>query len=510
MLFHRGDVAGAQRLAQQTVKNDPQFVEGWLFLSKLALAVNQAGAASRLAASAAKIKPDDVRVRAHQAYALAASMKRNDALAILSGLEGREGADPETWSDVGNAYHICGDLPRAQHAFERAHELAPENPSFQYNLATSCKFAGNFERAESLADEVIAKAPEDWAVYEFRSGLRKQTQDRNHIAELTSLLKRGVREPGGEMKVAYALAKEHEDLGELPAAFEHYKRAADTRRRGMNYSVAGDVDAMAMIRRTYSKEFFDVANGIDDAGPIFIVGLPRTGTTLLDRILSGHSQVFSAGELQDFGNSLVQQVLRASKDAQHSKLSMIQAARDIDHTELGRTYLANTQSRAGDTKHFIDKLPLNYLYLGSIAKALPNATLIHMDRHPLDTAFAIYKTLFSDAYPFSYDLEDLGHYYVAYRRLMKHWHSVLGDRLLRVSYEDLVEDTEGEAKRVIEHVSLTWEPQCLDFHRNAQPTNTASAVQVREKVYSSSVGKWRKLERQLASFRAIVDDAGDI
>jgi hypothetical protein len=187
---------------------------------------------------------------------------------------------------------------------------------------------------------------------------------------------------------------------------------------------------------------------------------------------------------------------------------MIRAATEIDHAKLGDDYLLSTKSRAGGARHFVDKLPINYLYLGAIARALPNATLIHMDRHPMDAVFAIYKTLFSDAYPFSYDLKDLGHYYVAYRKLMDHWHEHLGDRLLRVRYEDLVEDTETQARRVIQHIGLDWQDNCLEFHSNSQPTSTASAVQVRKKVYSSSVGKWRKLERQLAPFRNIVEDAG--
>ena len=399
-------------------------------------------------------------------------------------------------------------MGKAKHAFERALDLDPGNPSFEYNLATSCKFAGEFERAEKLADSVIAKAPDDWGVYEFRSGLRTQTRGRNHIAELTNLLNSGIDDPRGEVRVAYALAKEYEDLGDLPAAFSNYEHAADTRRRSMNYDVAGDVCAMSALIDGYTPEFLQKRDGAKDDRPIFIVGLPRTGTTLLERIISGHSDVVSAGELQDFGNALIQRVVQATPGVKHDKMSMIHAATAIDHAGLGHDYLLSTRTRTGGARHFVDKLPINYLYLGAIARALPDATLIHMDRHPMDAAFAIYKTLFSDAYPFAYDLEDLGHYYVAYRRLFDHWHEQLGDRLLRVCYEDLVEDTEAEARRVIDHIGLGWQEQCLEFHSNMQPTNTASAVQVRQKVYSSSVGKWRKLGQQLASFRRIVEEAG--
>lgn len=507
-LFHNGDVVGAQRLALQAVKSEPRFTAGWLFLSKLAIAANQVDAARKLVASAAKIEPDNVRVQAHQAYVLANCLHFDEALKSLPGLETRAGTDAVAWNDIGNAYHVCGELPQAKHAFERALKLDPDNPSFEYNLATSCKFSGDFERAEELADSVIAKTPDDWGVYEFRSGLRTQTPDRNHIAELTALLAKHLDDPRGKVRIAYALAKEFEDLDDLPAAFANYKNAADTRRRSMNYEVDGDVNAMSALIDAYTPEFLKKRDGATDDRPIFIVGLPRTGTTLLDRIISGHSDVVSAGELQDFGNALIQRVVKASPGVRHDKFSMIHAATQINYAELGDDYLLSTRARTSGAKHFVDKLPINYLYLGAIARALPDATLIHMDRHPMDAAFAIYKTLFSDAYPFSYDLEDLGHYYVAYRRLLDYWHTHLGDRLIRVRYEDLVTDKEFQARRVIEHIGLEWQDQCLEFHNNDQPTNTASAVQVRQKVYSTSVGKWRQLEQQLYPFRAIVEAAG--
>lgn len=507
-LFQRGDAAGAQRLALQSIKSDPQFTAGWLFLSKLAIAANQGEAALKLVSSAAKIEPNNLRVQAYQAYVFAMSLHFDEALASLPDIESKAGTDAFVWSDIGNAYHVCGELARAKQAFERALTLDPDNPSFAYNLATSCKFAGEFERAEQLADQVIAKTPEDWGVYEFRSGLRMQTEDRNHIAELTALLDKGIDDSRGDVRVAYALAKEHEDLDDLPSAFANYKRAADTRRRSMNYDVHGDVSALSALIEAYTPEFLAQQDGAEDARPIFIVGLPRTGTTLLDRIISGHSDVMSAGELQDFGNAVIQAVVKAAPGVKHDKLSMIRAATKVDHAAMGADYLSRTQARTQAAVHFVDKLPINYLYLGSIARALPNASLIHMDRHPIDTAYAMYKTLFSDAYPFSYDLSDLGHYYVAHRKLMDHWHQHMGDRLLRICYEDLVKDQETEARRVIAHVGLEWQDQCLDFQINEQATNTASAVQVRQKVYSTSVGKWRQLEPQLAPFRRIVEEAG--
>ena len=507
-MFHKGDVVGAQKTAQQSVQQDPRFAEGWFFLAKVALAVNQAGPAAKLMDTALNIEPDNIRFAAFRAYVLSMAMEMNAALSALAGLEEKAGDDPTVWSDIGNAYHTCGELESAQRAFQRAHDLDPANPTFEYNLATSCKFSGDFERAEQLTDSVLKKKPDDWAVYEFRSGLRKQTAERNHIEELNALLDKGIPDPRGEFQVAYALAKEYEDLDDLTPAFANYKRAADLRRKGMAYEVSGDVEAMRVIREAYTADFLKKPEGHSGDKPIFIVGLPRTGTTLLERIMTAHSDVLSAGELQNFGNELIRGVVEMTPGVKHNKVSMIRAATELDHSALGKAYVDSVASRTTDSRRFIDKLPINFLYLGSIARALPDATLIHMDRHPMDAAFAIYKMLFSQAYPFSYDLEDLGHYYVAYRELMDYWHEQLGDRLLRVNYEDLVADTETHARRAIAHAGLEWQPECLEFHKNAQPTNTASAAQVREKVYSSSVQKWRRLENELAPFRKIIEAAG--
>jgi hypothetical protein len=278
----------------------------------------------------------------------------------------------------------------------------------------------------------------------------------------------------------------------------------------MRYDVGQDVQALDLIRSVYDRHFLSTRDGqpCSSEEPVFVVGLPRTGTTLLERIVGSHPAMFAAGELQNFQNELVRAIRRSRPGIGQDKQSLITAATGIDHADLGAAYVASTRPRTGHTPRFIDKLPLNYLYVGAIARALPSARIIHVERHPLDTAFAVFKTLFTQAYPFTYSLEDLGHYYVAYDRLMRHWHDCLGERLLRVRYEDLVTDTDGEARRIVHALGLDWHPDCLRFHLSSAPSNTASAVQVRERVYTSSVGKWRQVADQLQPFADIVSTGG--
>jgi hypothetical protein len=191
-----------------------------------------------------------------------------------------------------------------------------------------------------------------------------------------------------------------------------------------------------------------------------------------------------------------------------SRDDMVRYSAQLDFAKLGEAYVKSTRPLTGHTALFIDKLPLNYLYIGLIKLSLPNAKIINLQRHPLDTCYAIYKQLFADAYPFSYQLEELGQYYVAYDRLMAHWREVLPGAIHMVQYEELVADVEAVSKRLVEYCELDWQPGCLKFYDNTQASTTASTVQVRQPVYQSSVAKWRRYEKQLAPLISVLEGAG--
>lgn len=505
-----GHAAQAQRIAGDVIRRDPLCAEGWFFLGRLAQQNNQVPKACGLVETALKLRPDATRYLAFQAYLLAICQEHGRALQLIDRLEHRPDKDASTWSDLGNACNACGELERAHRAFVAAASLAPGSVEHALNLAMSQKHMGDFDAAEALADRVLAERPREWEMYEFRSGLRRQTPGRNHVAELEALLAAPGTDADGEIRLCYALGKELEDLCDPQRAFSSYARGAARRRARMRYDVSTDVAALERIRSVYDGRFLAQrdAHPCDSEEPVFVLGLPRTGTTLLERILGSHPDVFAAGELQNFQNELVRAIRRAQPQGARDKQSLIEAAAGIDHPALGHAYLRSTRPRTGRTPRFIDKLPLNYLYVGAIARALPRARIIHVERHPMDAAFAIFKTLFTQAYPFSYSLEDLGHYYVAYEALMRHWHDCLGERLLRVRYEELVADTEVESRRVVHAIGLDWHPDCLRFHQSAVPSNTASAVQVRERVYRSSVGKWRAIADRLQPFADVLSRAG--
>jgi tetratricopeptide (TPR) repeat protein len=447
-----------------------------------------------------------------RAQCLLALGRRGDAgLAASAALEGAA-ADAALLDALGSFCSFLGDQHRALEAFERAVAIAPDNPHFLFNRATVYRFLGRLADAEVDYDRVIALRPDDFEAYKNRADLRTQTVERNHVAELEGLVARGFATWNGEVQIRHALAKEYEDLGRYAESFKELEVAARKRREHLRYDVATDVATVDWIIEAYPRvPQAPPAARIHGTGshgvPIFIVGLPRSGTTLVDRILSSHSEVRSAGELSDFALALVARVRGENGRRELSRRELVARSAHIDFGALGREYLARARAVAGEGT-FTDKMPLNYLYCGIIRQALPDAKIVHLTRHPLAAGYAMFKTLFKDGYPFSYDLGDIARYYVAYRRLMRHWDEVMPGVIHHVEYEQLVADQLRESRRLLEFCGLEWQDACRDFHHNASPTTTASAAQIRRPIYDSSVAQWRHYATQLAPLRDLLTAAG--
>ena len=227
---------------------------------------------------------------------------------------------------------------------------------------------------------------------------------------------------------------------------------------------------------------------------------------MLERILSSHPDVYAAGELLHFNTAMTAELKRIGAPADPA--GQLSRVFDCDPVRIGEGYVERTRPFTGHTKHFIDKRPLNFLLIGMISRALPDARIIHVRRTPLDACFAIYKFLFNDAYPWSYDLDDIARYYIAYRRMMEHWREALPGRIIDVAYEDLVADVESESRSLLERLGLPWDPACLQFHENEAAAMTGSAAQVRKKIYSSSVGRWKDYEEELKYVAFALETAG--
>lgn len=382
-----------------------------------------------------------------------------------------------------DAYRCCA----------KAVALASDDVHALYSLAAAAVNLGQLDEAEMLYNRAIALNPNDADAYVNRSALRTWQDGTHHLDELLAVLKRLPQGHAGEVPLCYALAKELEDLGDFERSFTYLQHGATRRRAQMNYRVEHDVQAMAAIAKAFNGDVLARPNpSVPDECSLFVLGLPRSGTTLVERILSSHSQVGSVGETSTFAFSLMHLT-----GATSTKSELIQRSTAIDFSRLGALYRQGIRSYAEPGMWLIDKTPANFLYLGLIHLSLPGAHVVHLRRHPLDSCYAMYKTLFRMGYPFSYSLEDLGHYYLAYHRLMAYWREQLPGFVLDVDYEDLVQNQEAGTRRLLQHCELEWEPQCLEFHANPTPSATASAAQVRRPIYQSSVARWRHHEKQL-------------
>jgi tetratricopeptide (TPR) repeat protein len=415
---------------------------------------------------------------------------------------------------IGHVLSRAGDHTGALAAYEQAIALAPQEPHFRFNRATIRRYLGDLEGAEADYDRVLKLRPVDYEAQLNRSELRRQTPERNHIAALEELLtghmaaSAGSSDWRGEVALRYALAKEYEDLDQYERSFAHLSRGARLRREHLRYDIEKDVVTVEWIQRAYPEVAGPAPVETRAPGPIFILGLPRSGSSLIERILGCHSKVCAGGELPQFSLAVVSAVNRMAGGAPLTRAEVVTQSALLDFALLGQDYLARVRASGLDGPSFTDKMPLNYLYCGLIRRALPHARIVHVRRHPMAACYAIYKKLFQDGYPFSYDLEELGRYYVTYRRLMRHWAETLPGAIHEISYENLVANQRPETLRLLNFCGLDWEDSCGNFLNNTAPITTASAAQVRSPLHDGSVSEWRNYRNQLWSLEQHLRAAG--
>nr|WP_275692807.1 sulfotransferase [Rheinheimera hassiensis] len=387
--------------------------------------------------------------------------------------------------------------------YKRMLAKEPDNMQFKHQLALCYFFTNQPQDAAKLLDDVIAKTPDNAGAIHLRSALQTYTQKHNHIDELKLLITdAGKQHPA----IYYALAKELEDIADYKNSFSFLKQGATLMRKRIGYNEIAELTSINNI--ISSTADMAVPTSLEqEPGPVFIVGMPRTGTTLVERVLTQHDDVYSVGELSLFPQllaSMAQEYMKKNKNV----ASLHQAALQLDFAELGRRYIATVAEISGGKPYTVDKLPVNFLYCGFIKKALPNARIIHLRRNPMDSCYAIFKTLFINAYSFSYDLNELANYYVTYRSIMVHWHKVIPGQILDIHYEEMVEDAAKTTRRLVQWCGLTYKPELLEFYKTDSASTTASAAQVRKPIYKSSVAKWRNVETELTSLKLKFQQAG--
>lgn len=460
---------------------------------------------------AVRLDPASPHMRIQSARSHALAGNHSEALlAVDRALASGSPAPPELILLASILFH-CDKHERALALYQTALRLEPGNSEAVRGKAMALRALGRIEEAEHAADEVLAVEPRDCEMLHMRSSLRRQTPGSNHIDQLRALLGRGVSRWREAVQLWYALAKELEDLGRYEESFDALRNGATLKRRHMQYDVHDDLGMLRQISSAFQRSLFESLKGSGYAaeGPIFVLGLPRTGTTLVERIISSHPEVESLGELNTFALEMMRHIGQCSGSERMPKSQMPLASTRINMRSLGAGYMRSAGALGAGKRYFVDKMPMNSLYVGLIHLALPNARIVLVERDAADCCYAMYKFLFRDAYPFSYDLEEVAQYFLAHKELTDHWLSALpGGSICRVPYEKLVSDQERCSRGIMHNLGIPWSDKCLEFERNALATTTGSATQVRRPIYTSSVGMWRNYQRQLTPMLRILRSGG--
>jgi tetratricopeptide (TPR) repeat protein len=492
--FAKGDLATAEQICSAVLATTPDDGAAWSLLTETALLRGRVDAAIVCANRAMGSLPNDPIPLILRAKCLILSGEARAAL------EAAEAAMPlidgaaEALDALGAIFGLLGLHHKAEELFRHAVSTRPDVPQYLFNLAATERMIGALEEAESHCDAAIALDRHYGLAHYLRSDLRIQTAERNHIADMEVLIGEGQLTQPSEIMLRFALGKEYEDIERHDRAFDHVEAGCALQHRAMPHDHAGALAEIASIIQTSHRSVIGAGRpGYREAAPIFVAGLPRTGTTLVERIIASHPAMRSVGETGAFAAEL-----RRIKKGAATQNDL------ADLADLGRRYVESVGAvRARQDGNFVDKTLQNYLYCGLIHMALPNAKIILLRRHPLDACWAIYKAHFRGTFPFAYHQVELAEYYLAYRRLARHWQATLPPHaLLEIRYEDIVQDQLSASRRLIGFAGLAWTDEVLRFHHSPAPSATASAVQVRRPIYTSSVGKWRHHADRLAPLRA--------
>lgn len=404
------------------------------------------------------------------------------------------------WNNLGAVLMQAGSESAAAEAHEAAVRINPGHAEALCNLGALYSVRGRLEEARALLTAALHAAPSFVEAHFNLSPLKTYSTDDPELAHLETLRGDAPRMPQlTRARYWFALGKALEDCKRHDEAFLAYAEGNRTQQAVLHCDEAWDDQHLQELTHLIDAGFFTKLSAIHEIVanrvPVFIVGMPRSGTTLLEQILASNPGVYGAGEL-----GVLDELLRGILgEAALSYPSGLASLSDAELAALGSDYLDRVWALSPEATHIVDKMPANFFHIGLIHRALPQAKILHITRNPLDTCFSCYARLFTEPVNFAYDLGTLGRYYRRYMILMQHWQQTLpADTILDVRYEDLIGDTESQAQRVMSYLGLPWDPVCLNFHANTRPVRTASLAQVRQPIYTSSVERWRPYEKHLA------------
>lgn len=413
-----------------------------------------------------------------------------------------EPEDPYAHYNIGVIWQEQGKAEAAD-CFKKAIFNKPDYAEAHCNLGVTHKDQGKFKEALSCFQKALSLKPDYGRCHFLKVALRKYSGTEAHISEMENLLLQHEMPEEQKMHLSFGLGKAHEDSGNYEKAFYYLQKGNALKRNTYSYSPEETEVEFKLIKKTFNTAFIqnNTQCGNPDHTPIFILGMPRSGTSLVEQILASHPNVYGAGELYCLQNIIT----HFSRGGQIDKIcTTISHNSEEFIRHLGRTYLEEIRKCSAEAQFITDKMPHNFLWIGSIILALPNAKIISCQRNPMDNCLSIYKNIFHKGHKYAYDLQELGRYYLLYQDLMRHWQEVFPNKIYNISYEKIVNNQKEETKKLLQHCDLPWNDACLSFHKTSRAVATASAVQVRKPIYKDSVQLWKRYKKQLQPLREIL------
>ncbi|MGH8173622.1 MAG: tetratricopeptide repeat-containing sulfotransferase family protein [Rhodanobacteraceae bacterium] len=501
--LNENQIVAARVTLESLAQEAPQNVDVHLLLAGIAWDEDRVRDAARHSLDAANMLPDDELLIAD---VVAALLQAGETVAARKALSHPAFARTREVSALARAAGFRYKL--AEHAealalLDRAKAAGADGAEFRFSRGMQLVFNGRLKEAETELGVALSMPNAPARATLELARLRKQTPERNHLDDLARRLKTFAAGSDEQAAIEFARYKELEDLGRYDEAWESLARANAMMYARRPHDPETSRRLFEGLMRVCTPEFLKPADVVHEGPqPIFIIGMPRSGTTVVDRLLGNHPDVTLAGELDDFALQM-----RWASDHQSTlDETVLERLPNIDYAELGRRYLDQTQWRAHGKRYFTDKLPRNWMVGGLIGKSLPQARILHLVRDPMDVCFSNFRVMFADAFAHIYDLDALASHYLTYRRVLDHWHAAMPGRILDVVYSDLVRDPETTMRRVLDFCGLEWDPACVDLTANEAAVATLSTAQVREPIHARALQEWRRYERQLEPLRVALGE----
>ena len=482
-------------------------------LAEIALRRRRPAEAVRLLTRSVQLQSGDRNTFYALARALHDSGQYPAAIELLRNLLARDPADAAATNLLANACSAVGQHEVAAAMFARVLARTPDNPRIWIAFGDSLRALGRRQDSESAYRRATRDSPQFGEAWWSLANLKNCRFSAEEIATMSRQQARADLGDVDRLHLSFALGKALEDRGEWEESFAHYEQGNRLRRAMVEYRADATTEYVRRCTALFTREFFEARAGLGSRSsePIFVVGLPRSGSTLVEQILASHPEVEGTSELPDLIR-LARAVTSGARDPADRRYPEVLSTLDRGAwAALGDRYVDMTRSRRRTSaRHFVDKMPNNWTHVGLIHLILPGAQIIDVRRSPMACCFAAYRQLFARGQPYTYDLVELGRYYRDYVSLMRHFDETLPGRVHRVAYEDLVNDTERTVRALLDACKLAFDPRCLDFHMNKRIVNSASSEQVRQPIYREGLDLWRSYERWLDPLRSTLGDLADV